>query len=163
MTTNKKFKRVARERMARTGESYTASLAALTAEAKRVVVNPLFIKQGTKAEPKRVGFWFDPKHPDSTPGLPKVETMVDTSWGTKERNIVISYLGTTVGLESIAYRGWSDCRICGESNGSCDETDGEWIWPSGFLHYIEDHNVKPPQDFIDHACAVYAAHHQSSG
>lgn len=40
-----------------------------------------------------------------------------------------------------SYRGISICRICGHGNG-CDEyTFNNFCWPSGYIHYLEDHNV----------------------
>lgn len=46
------------------------------------------------------------------------------------------------------YRGFSICRICGCVNGSAEhETDG-WLWPTGFRHYVDEHNVRPSNDFI---------------
>lgn len=55
----------------------------------------------------------------------------------------------------LAYRGWSTCRLCGEHNGSKEHTltrsGRDWIWPSGYYHYIKVHNVRPSlafQEFI---------------
>ena len=31
----------------------------------------------------------------------------------------------------------------------CDLTDGRWVWPQGFAHYVEVHGVRPPQAFLD--------------
>jgi len=47
------------------------------------------------------------------------------------------------------YKGWSTCRICGCKNGSSDYTYKCFRWPSGFAHYVEVHNVKPPLTFRD--------------
>ena len=49
------------------------------------------------------------------------------------------------------WRGYSTCRICGLSpNGSTCIADDTFVWPEGFAHYIEEHSVRPPQEFIDH-------------
>jgi hypothetical protein len=48
-----------------------------------------------------------------------------------------------------AYRGFSMCRLCAKLNGSEEFEHAGYRWPSGFLHYIEAHNVRPPQDFAD--------------
>ena len=29
-------------------------------------------------------------------------------------------------------------------------TDGVWLWPEGLYHYVEDHNVRLPKEFISH-------------
>jgi hypothetical protein len=50
-------------------------------------------------------------------------------------------------------RGISWCRFsCGEQRmGSCDFTDGHWIWPEGLSHYLRVHSVRLPEEFIQHA------------
>lgn len=54
------------------------------------------------------------------------------------------------------YRGWSICRLCGVGVGSSDfkvqpnkkhKRDG-YVWPIGFRHYIEEHGVMPPENFV---------------
>ena len=47
----------------------------------------------------------------------------------------------------VQYRGWSTCRICKCTNGSTEYKSGGWIWPEGYIHYIEEHNVKPSSEF----------------
>lgn len=45
------------------------------------------------------------------------------------------------------YKGMSECRICEQRNGSGEfELDG-WLWPDGYRHYIEEHNVRPSLAF----------------
>jgi hypothetical protein len=34
--------------------------------------------------------------------------------------------------------------------GSQDLTDGTWLYPEGFVHYLRHHRVKPPADFLEH-------------
>ena len=46
------------------------------------------------------------------------------------------------------YRGWSNCRCCGTHNGSTEFALGGWLWPEGFRHYVEVHNVKPTDEFL---------------
>lgn len=46
------------------------------------------------------------------------------------------------------YKGFSRCRICKIPNGSITYTYSNWRWPSGFKHYIKQHNIKPSQEFI---------------
>ena len=49
------------------------------------------------------------------------------------------------------YKGWSTCRICGCNNGSVEFTREGWRWPAGFIHYVEEHNVRPSlafQEFV---------------
>jgi hypothetical protein len=47
------------------------------------------------------------------------------------------------------YMGDSECRICECVNGSIEYRLNEWVWPEGFRHYVEKHNVMPSKEFID--------------
>jgi hypothetical protein len=66
----------------------------------------------------------------------------------KER--IIGYL--SAGYRYSAELGYSWCRFkCGiESHemGDKDLTDGEWIWPEGYVHYLKEHDVKVPDEFV---------------
>jgi len=81
--------------------------------------------------------------------LPWPADFVDRQWDPRERDAVAKYLdaGKTVG----SYRGWSTCRLCGKHNGSQDLSDGSYVWPQGFSHYVRDHSVRPPVEFVQHA------------
>ncbi len=62
----------------------------------------------------------------------------------------------------VQYRGSSMCRCCGKLNGSSEFQvaiggDHAWHWPNGLRHYIEVHNVRPSQAFIDFIID-YASH-----
>jgi hypothetical protein len=50
--------------------------------------------------------------------------------------------------------GYSWCRFfCGiqsEQMGSCQRTDGVWSWPEGLSHYVREHGIGLPDEFIDH-------------
>ena len=37
--------------------------------------------------------------------------------------------------------------------GCCTLTDGTYVWPEGLAHYVSEHAVRPPEDFIKHALA----------
>lgn len=50
--------------------------------------------------------------------------------------------------------GYSPCRLCGlASNGNLDLTDGTYIWPEGLAHYVLEHSVRLPDEFIHHVRA----------
>lgn len=61
-----------------------------------------------------------------------------------------------------AFKGWSDCRCCGQKNGSADYSRDrfgvKFVWPSGFSHYIAVHNIRPSLAFQDWVMAQYAIH-----
>lgn len=44
---------------------------------------------------------------------------------------------------------FSTCRCCGQVNGDTHYQHGRFIWPDGFRHYIEVHNIKPSDVFLD--------------
>lgn len=122
---------------------------------------------------KRVGYWRDWSDPDpwsvvadvlrrflaGAAGLPSElpdpREFVDTHWrdtrkGREEWDAVVAHLRG--GRVQDASFGYSWCRICGRNDNGCkDMTDGTYLWPEGYLHYILEHGVKPPQDLIDHA------------
>lgn len=97
-------------------------------------------------ELKRVGFWNNGSN--DYPNLPNVKDFVDLTWDENERKAIEYYLQNAD--EKNAYKGMSLCRICTKFNGSTELTDGVYIWPEGFAHYVLEHGVKPPQDFLDH-------------
>lgn len=70
---------------------------------------------------------------------------------------VADYLDS--GLVYKKYRGYSWCRfgcdIPSDSMGSCELTDGLWVWPEGLSHYLRCHSVGLPEDFMVHALSGY--------
>lgn len=46
--------------------------------------------------------------------------------------------------------GSSRCRICSCLNGCRDLTDGYYLWPEGLAHYVLDHSVRLPTEFLKH-------------
>jgi len=58
------------------------------------------------------------------------------------------------------YCGYSRCRICKEHVGSKDKGDGTWVWPEGLSHYVREHKVKLPDDFI--RWVIYGVQEQES-
>ncbi len=99
-----------------------------------------------------VGYWFDPEDPD-TKGFFCPQDWVDKHWDKKERQMVINYLKS--GREVSVSKGYSWCRFrfCWTPDrkmGCCDLGDGTYVWPEGYVHYIEKHSVRPPEDFLEH-------------
>lgn len=100
----------------------------------------------------KIGFWAQvpPNHPASVEGdLPWPSEFYTPNWDDDERLKIAVYLDS--GEEHAAYKGWSTCRLCGIMNGSTDLTDGKYLWPQGYSHYIREHKIRPPQIFIDWA------------
>lgn len=84
--------------------------------------------------------------------LPDPRDFIDNAWDLTEKTVVAGYLKTRADL--VSWRGWSSCRLCGIANGSTCKSDGKFVWPSGFAHYVEAHSVRPPAEFIKHILAV---------
>jgi hypothetical protein len=74
------------------------------------------------------------------------QNLIDVDWQKGNYNLIVDYLKDAP--RYLEYRGYSECRLCGVINGSCDLTDGEWAWPSGLYHYCEVHNIILPDEFI---------------
>jgi hypothetical protein len=88
-------------------------------------------------------------------GLPLPSEAVDSQWDPHEKALVLAYL--RVGKTSEQWKGYSWCRFGCKGHaemGTTDLTDGTYVWPEGFAHYIEHHGVRPPQEFIDHVHTV---------
>lgn len=115
-------------------------------------------------KPKYEGFWrdtADAKYSDLP--FPQTETH---DWGGSRFLIMLHTIEQTaidpkgyietqgtcnLGVTVEGYMGISNCRICDCYNSNLEYTaqlDGEkYVWPAGFSHYIQEHNVKPTDDF----------------
>lgn len=96
----------------------------------------------------RIGYWRS----DVSPDLPHPRGLVDESWASDGRDLVVAYLRG--GLPVLHAVGFSPCRMCDlAANGSADLTDGNFLWPEGLAHYVEHHDVRLPAEFERHAVA----------
>jgi hypothetical protein len=89
-----------------------------------------------------VGFWFSEREP----WLPHPAQAVAPEWPQNERAAVIDYLLRPEDV--MQFMGLSPCRICDQTVGSREFTDGTWVWPEGLVHYLDVHAVRPPDDFV---------------
>lgn len=88
-------------------------------------------------------------------GWPDVRGYVDETWDESERLDTVLYLRQ--GLVARAYLGPSECRFCGRRNGSLELTDFVYLWPEGLAHYVKDHGVRLPVQFVEHVRAQASA------
>ncbi|MFJ8429830.1 hypothetical protein ACIQ9P_00870 [Kitasatospora sp. NPDC094019] len=93
---------------------------------------------------RQLGFWRTP----SNRTLPNPSDLIDPDWEESERHWVADYL--VHGQVAASWMGVSTCRLCSQSNGSRDLTDGYYLWPEGLAHYVLDHSVRLPAEFGVH-------------
>ena len=95
------------------------------------------------------GFWNSPSEPE----LPVVRASIydNTEIVASLLNLqMICEKGKNDAASHERYRGFSICRCCGHANGSGEyrmETfEKVYVWPSGLIHYLEEHNIEPPEE-----------------
>ena len=104
----------------------------------------------TKTEkPKRIeGYWYKP-FDDSCAAYPFPRARKN-AWE-DAAVFIIKLQRMQESAHVVAYKGISNCRLCKKMNGSTEFVvegkDYIWKWPSGLLHYVQVHNVKPSRDF----------------
>jgi hypothetical protein len=98
--------------------------------------------------PVLIGYWAS----EQADWWPTPAQFIDEDWNADEREIVADYL--LRGFVSRTYMGYSQCRICGVDNGALELSDGDYVWPEGFAHYVLEHRIRPPAPFVDHVLAV---------
>ena len=96
-----------------------------------------------------VGWWFNEDAPTE---LPRPQLLV-TAYPAARRAALAAYLRS--GKPMVRYPEPSFCRFaCGELDMGCaDLTDGTFVWPEGLVHYVEQHGVRLPDHFVEHALA----------
>lgn len=119
-------------------------------ERKRVLKPAFFLPKRTKMREglKLEGFWYSkysPEFPKPKPG---------PEWKNKDK-----FIEKLTNLEErlerkrapyiVFYRGYSNCRCCNKFNGTAEFHYKGWCWPTGFMHYVKDHEIKPSDEFIE--------------
>jgi hypothetical protein len=93
----------------------------------------------------KIGYWSEGE------GGTRPEDWVDTGWDDGERRRVSAYLKQ--GNPVRTYPGsarcrWRGCGFPDSMMGFSDLSDGQFMWPEGFAHYLDFHQVKPPESFL---------------
>lgn len=104
-----------------------------------------------------VGFWrrFEDKSVDpgdlrpwpSSPSFASDGSDIDIH----QKETLLEYLSLGL-IESYEF-GYATCRVCGyhcDEMGCCSLSDGIYVWPEGLNHYINEHDIILPKDFINH-------------
>lgn len=92
----------------------------------------------------KLGFWYEYDFPNGMD--PKL--IVNYPWDSNNKLKFINYLKGAYKMGD--YCGYSWCRITGKSGiefGCSDMTDGIFIWPEGFVLYLERYNIELPEYF----------------
>jgi hypothetical protein len=129
------------------------SLAELLSRTPSVFAEAIRQAAGCFRPVRAVGYWRSTLGPceGTVDRLPHPADLVTPGWLAGNRDRIISYL--RAGRTFAEWRGLSYCRFrCAtdiRAMGSRCLTDGEWVWPEGLAHYIECHEVRLPQEFVD--------------
>jgi len=93
-----------------------------------------------------VGYWFNYDQPN----FPDPGTLVKTDFDVNNINQII-YLLENAKTKSFSQMGFSWCRFrCGSENmGNKELTNGKYIWPEGLAHYVKEHKILLPFDFLE--------------
>lgn len=97
----------------------------------------------------RIGYWAVRPGDD----WPDPAEFVDLDMDDDEREDVADHLAR--GFVARSYMGFSTCRLCGDPrNGALELSDGTYIWPEGLAHYVREHSVRLPDEFVRHVMSV---------
>lgn len=89
---------------------------------------------------KKFGFWNDDEL--------KLESWIAPSWGPADRIDLIEYVKRSPVVMAGSAPNYA-CEICRKSLPAAEyQSDGEWFWPLGLGHYLEEHQVRLPDDFV---------------
>jgi hypothetical protein len=74
--------------------------------------------------------------------------LVDSSWAREDRPRIVRYLSEA---RAVAHAGGhSYCRFGCGLIGRAEQSDGIWLWPEGLVHYVQDHDIRLPDQFLSH-------------
>jgi hypothetical protein len=98
---------------------------------------------------KVIGYWITDIGDEKLPAPQEFVGVMPAG----QRAQLADYLAA--GTTQASYLGMSWCRFgCGIDSGlmgSRDFTDGEWVWPEGLAHYVREHQLILPDEFIAQA------------
>lgn len=63
---------------------------------------------------------------------------------------ILNYFNSAIEMPYAA-AGFSECRFCKKAIGNREFTDGKYLWPEGLPHYVDEHSVKLPIEFLEQA------------
>ena len=108
---------------------------------------------------KAIGFWIGDLRDESYPAPQELVGALPE----ERRRSLTHYLES--GAIFRQYLGYAWCRfVCGASTesgaarmdtrlGTQDLTDGTWVWPEGLAHYVREHGIVLPEEFMEQAAS----------
>lgn len=117
----------------------------MNTKVKKVSISRLIDLRENKSCGIMIGYWGKDRD-DKT--YPWPQHYVDELQKETMISMIANYLDSGKFVEG--YFGWSTCRICGCKNGSTELSDGVYVWPQGLSHYVREHKVRLPDEFIKH-------------
>ena len=94
-----------------------------------------------------LGYWRETF--DHISELPFPSTYINEYWNPVELFVVANHIRKATAVNH--WKGDAACRLCDERLGSACLSDGKYIFPEKFEHYLIEHDVKPPKEFIENA------------
>lgn len=85
-----------------------------------------------------IGYWRNREHPELPVPVVNSATLEQVKAQLEMLDEIISE------SETMRYRGWSNCRICGCQNGTYEYKTVKGVIPVGLRHYITEHHVLVP-------------------
>lgn len=104
-----------------------------------------------------VGYWRNTIDEEDWLPWPIPESWVGTFAISISRSTVVEYLRRPE-FKQAHYLGSSPCRLCHLPNGNATYSDGTFVWPEGYAHYLEEHKIVPPDHFLQHILKVVSDH-----
>ncbi|MFI5297740.1 MAG: hypothetical protein ACHREM_06530 [Polyangiales bacterium] len=102
---------------------------------------------------KRLGFDYPPGV-QITRDLQEVRAdvtqMVNSAWDSRERAVVAKYLRRGPIGQTLSYNIEAKCPFCSHHSIERGAFDDVYCWSTDWVHYVEQHDVKPPADFVAH-------------
>jgi hypothetical protein len=98
-----------------------------------------------------VGYWKSLGLEPEGERWPDPRAFIDPGWDEGERRVVSRYLKSGRGFTAFGGPSW--CRLCDSDTGSIEVTDGTFDWPEGLIHYVDEHCVRLPDEFVAHVLA----------
>lgn len=98
-----------------------------------------------------IGFWEGDQNPLKQPTkYPHPKYFIDKSWDENVKKQVLAYIRTCTIVESEPVFSHDKCLFTGEQLSNRVLSDGHFLFPENYIHYIEHHDIRPLDYFVRH-------------